>query len=179
MTDKELLEKLKKDKNSGLSVVIELYSGLLYKVVAAVVLPLGSNEDVEECVSDSFLSFYRHIDSVDPEKASIKSYLAVIARRKAIDFCRRNKDKNSLSLEMLNENERAQESFVSDVERKKLLFEALKNLGEPDTTIVTRKYFFGETAAQIGEAVSLSEAAVQKRLERSREKLKLELGGVF
>ena len=80
MTDKELLEKLKKDKNSGLSVVIELYSGLLYKVAAAVILPIGSKEDVEECVSDSFLSFYRHIDSVDLEKSSIKSYLAVIAR---------------------------------------------------------------------------------------------------
>ena len=91
MTDKELLKKLKKNKSSGLSAVIDLYSGLLYKIAAGIILPLGTKEDVEECVSDSFLAFYGEIDSLDLDKASIKTYLAVITRRKAIDFYRKLK----------------------------------------------------------------------------------------
>lgn len=177
MTDKELLTKLKKDKDAGLSVVIDLYSGLLYKIAAAVILPVGSKEDVEECVSDSFMSFYGSIDSLDTEKASIKTYLAVITRRRAIDFYRRLRSQNQVSLTEAEEIH--SEDFTRTLERKDLLFAAVRTLGEPDTSIITRKYLLGETSAQIADALEMSEGAVQKRLERSREKLRKLLGGVF
>lgn len=179
MTDKELLKKLKKDKNSGLSVAIELYSGLLYKIAAAVILPVGTKEDVEECVSDSFLSFYEEIDNLDLERASIKSYLAVITRRRAIDFYRRLRLAKEHTDENSEKTDLPSADFTLSLERKQLIFSAVKNLGEPDTTIITRKYLLGETASQIARELNMSEAAVQKRLERSREKLKAELGGVL
>lgn len=179
MTDKELLKKLKKDKNTALALVIDAYSGLLYKIAANIILPVGTAEDVEECVSDSFLAFSKEIEKLDLKKASIKTYLALIAKRKAIDAYRKLKrDKEMLT------GEETEDSFHSDdftinSDKKSALLAAVKALGEPDTTIITRKYFLGETSSQIAEATGLSEGAVQKRLERSREKLKLELGGVL
>ncbi len=179
MTDKELLKKLKKDKNSGLSVAIGLYSGLLYKIAATVILPVGSKEDVEECVSDSFLRFYGEIDNLDLEKASIKSYLALITRRRAIDFYRRLRLEKEHLVEKNEEGSAESTDFTLSLERKQMLFKSIKALGEPDTTIITRKYLLGETSAQIAAELDMSEAAVQKRLERSRLKLKAELGGVL
>lgn len=179
MTDKELLKKLKKDKSSGLSLVIDLYSGLLYKIVSNVLLPIGTKEDVEECVSDSFLAFYGEIDSIDPEKATIKSYLAVIARRKAIDRYRKLKKASELITNDEAQLAGASEDFTLNHDRKTALFSAIRSLGEPDTTIITRKFFLGETAAEIAAKLRLSEEAVQKRIERSRKKLKTELGGVL
>ena len=179
MTDKELLKKLKKDKASGLSAVIDLYSGLLYKIAAGVILPLGTKEDVEECVSDSFLAFYGEIDRIDLEKASIKAYLAIITKRKAIDFYRKLKKASELITQENAEVLPTAEDFTLTQERKTVLFNALRNLGEPDKTIITKKYYLGETAAEIGESLGMSEAAVQKRLERSKNKLKAELGGVL
>lgn len=179
MTDKELLKKLKKNKDSGLSVVIDMYSGLLYKIAANIILSVGTNEDVEECLSDSFLSFYREIDSIDLKKASIKTYLALITKRKAIDTYRKLKGVSDIPFEDNAATETYINDFTMDFERKSALFQAVKNLGEPDTTIITRKYFLGETSAQIAFALGLTEGAVQKRIERSREKLKLELGGVL
>lgn len=178
MTDKQLLKKLKKDKDSGLSMIIDLYSGLLYKIAANVILPVGTYEDIEECVSDSFLAFYGEIERLDLEKASIRAYLALITKRKAIDALRR------LKASALTQNEEAAEAettpdFSLDYDRKVLLWGALKSLGEPDTTIITRKYLLGETAADIARTMNMSEGAVQKRIERGRQKLKLELGGVF
>lgn len=179
MTDKQLLKKLKKDKDSGLSLIIDLYSGLLYKIAANVILPVGTYEDVEECVSDSFLAFYGEIDKLDPDKASIKAYLAVITKRKAIDVYRRLRGSA-----LIIDSEEAADSEVSpdfslDYDRKVLLWGALRSLGEPDITIITRKYLLGETAAEIALKMNMSEGAVQKRIERGRQKLKLELGGVF
>lgn len=179
MTDKELLKKLKKDKSSGLSLVIDLYSGLLYKIAANVILPVGTKEDIEECISDSFLAFYGEIDKIDLQKASIKAYLAVITKRKAIDVYRRLKN----SLEFVHPDEielyGQSDDFTLNEDRKALLLGVLKSLGEPDTTIVTRKFYLGETAAEIAAKLGMSEGAVQKRLERSRQKLKTELGGVL
>lgn len=179
MTDKELLKKLKKHKDSGLSLVIDAYSGLLYKIAANIILPVGTNEDVEECLSDSFLSFYEEIDSIDLKKASIKTYLALITKRKAIDTYRRLKRNTDVSLADNLADENMNSDFTVDYEKKAALFSTLKSLGEPDTTIITRKYLLGETAAQIAHAIGLTEGAVQKRIERSRAKLKLELGGVM
>lgn len=179
MTDKELIKKLKKDKSSGLSLIIDLYSGLLYKIAANIILPFGTKEDVEECLSDSFLAFYGEIEKIDLEKASIKSYLAVITRRKAIDLYRRLKVSGAFIEDADPESEIPQEDFTAQLERKSVLVTAVKELGEPDTTIITRKFFLGETAAEIAVQLGMSEGAVQKRIERSRQKLKNLLGGVL
>ena len=179
MTDKQLLKKLKKDKNSGLSLIIDLYSGLLYKIAANVILPVGTYEDVEECVSDSFLSFYGEIERLDLEKASIKAYLAVITKRKAIDAYRRLKNTAYLTEDEEAASNEVTQDFSFDYDRKAALTKALKSLGEPDTTIITRKYLLGETAVEIAIKMNMSEGAVQKRIERGRHRLKLELGGVF
>ncbi len=178
MTDKELLKKLKKDKSSGLSTVIDLYSGLLYKIAGAIILPVGTKEDVEECVSDSFLAFYGEIDSLDLKKSGIKTYLALIARRKAIDVYRSLKGRSSAEAS-IDETVADSRDFTREVDRKNSLLPAVKNLGEPDSAIIIRKYVFGETAAEIAAALNMTEAAVQKRLERSREKLRTELRGVM
>ena len=180
MTDKELIKKLKKDRSSGLSVVIDLYSGLLYKIASAIILPLGTKEDVEECVSDSFIAFYGQADKIDLEKASIKTYLAVITKRKAIDRYRMLKKATALiPLDEAELSDTAAQDFTVSTDKKGALIKAVRSLGEPDTTIVTRKFYLGETAAEIAAELDMSEAAVQKRIERSRNKLKEELGGVL
>lgn len=179
MTDKELLKKLKKDKSSGLSTVIDLYAGLLYKIAGAIILPIGSKEDVEECVSDSFLAFYKEIDRLDLEKSSIKTFLALIARRKAIDFYRSLKAKTAKETTLSEDTDITSNDFTPESDRKSAVLSAVKELGEPDSSIIIRKYIFGETAAEIALAFDMSEDAVQKRIERSRAKLKKELGGVL
>ncbi len=179
MTDKELLKKLKKDKSSGLSLVIDLYSGLLYKIASNVLLPIGTKEDVEECVSDSFLAFYGEIDRIDLQKASIKAYLAVITRRKAIDLYRKLKKASELITDGEANPVPESEDFAPGHDRRAAVFKAIKDLGEPDATIVTRKFYLGETAAEIAKKLNMTQEAVQKRIERSRKKLKEELGGVL
>lgn len=179
MTDEQLLKKLKKDKDVGLSTVIDLYSGLLYKIVCGVILPYGTQQDAEECLSDTFLAFYGGIDNIDITKASIKAYLAVIAKRKAIDRYRKLKTEALYISDADSGTQLYKEDFAPDLDKKAFVAFAVKALGEPDTTIVTRRYYLGETAAQIGEKLGMSEAAVQKRLERCRKKLKEELGGVI
>lgn len=177
MTDRELLILISEDKVKGFSLLVDTYSALIYKVVSAVVLPVGTREDAEECVSDAFLAFYNNLDDVDLEKGSIKGYLALIAKRRAINLYHTLKRQKSMLADDISDF--PDEDSAADYDTKAALVKAIKDLGEPDSTIVTRKYMLGETAREISSVVGLSPEAVQKRMERSLDKLKIMLGGAF
>ena len=179
MTDRELLLLISEDKVKGFSLLVDTYSALVYKIVSSIVLSVGTREDAEECVSDTFLAFYNNLDDVDPEKGSIKGYLALIAKRRAINLYHTLKRQSFNEAELDEGTAAAAADEVADYETRQALVNAVKALGEPDSTIVTRKYILGETAREISQTVGLSPEAVQKRLERSVDKLKSMLGGAM
>ena len=57
-------------------------------------------------------------------------------------------------------------------ERNSILLNKIKELGEPDTSIIIKQYYYNMTVAEIGKAISMTAAAVQKRSVRARQKLK-------
>lgn len=179
MTDRELLLLISEDKVKGFSLLVDTYSALIYKIVSCVVLPVGTREDTEECVSDAFLAFYNNLDDVDLEKSSIKGYLALIAKRRAINLYHTLKKEQYTTVPIDEQADVGSDDGIVSYETKAAVVSAIKALGEPDSTIVTRKFILGETAKEISEHVSLSPEAVQKRLERSMGKLKTVLGGAF
>lgn len=179
MTDREMLNFIKSDSEKGVELIIDSYSSFVYKIVSSVILPVGNAEDVEECVSDVFIIFYNNLHKIDLTKASLKGFIAMVAKRNAISHYRALK-RNLPTEDLANsENELDFKERGLDTDTKKALFDAVKALGEPDTTIVVRRYILGETAKEISEKLDLGAEAVQKRLERSVKKLRVMLGGVL
>lgn len=176
MNDDILLSEIKKNPSKGFSLLLKEYSPLVFKICRGILLSVGTNEDAQECASDVFAAFYKNIDRVDLSKGSIKGFLAFGAKTEAIDRYRKLKKESGrvVSLESAEELSSAETAFDESEknERSRLVKDAILSLGEPDSTIIVRKYFFGETAAEIGKKVSLSAEAVQKRSRRALEKLK-------
>ena len=93
MTDNELIDKIYSDDASGLAELVDTYAELLYGVAYNVLRGVGSEKDIEDCISDSFVAFYNNIDDVDISRAGIKGYLGVIVRRRAVNLrCTLNSD---------------------------------------------------------------------------------------
>lgn len=88
IADKELIALLKKNPEKGLDKLINSYSGFVYTIVLSK-LANSSKQDIEECVSDIIFELYKNRNCIDLQKGSIKAYLAVIAKRKAIDNYRK------------------------------------------------------------------------------------------
>ena len=55
------------------------------------------------------------------------------------------------------------------------LLEAIEALGEPDREILVRRYYLGQSAKEIGKAIKMRANTVDKRVERSLEKLRRQL----
>lgn len=174
MSQKELIEMLLKDPEKGIEAIIESYSGLVYKIIRHR-LAFLSQSDIEEAVSDVFYDIYRYRSKIDSEKGSLSSFIITIAQRRAVDIFRKRKNEvfSEISDEDMFSSIPDPDNFSLKEEERSLLISAVVSLGEPDSTIVFRKYFLGEKHSEIGKILGLSENAVGKRLRKSLEKLKV------
>jgi len=178
--DSILLDDLKSDAEKGLMQLMDTYMGLIYTIVKNKLGDVCCKEDIEECVSTVFYEFYKQRENIDLSKGSIKSFLCVIAKRKAIDLYRENTkliknivQGNESSIELVEGEE------LPDLETKHVLIEAIKNLGNPDSEIFIRKYYLGQSTKAIAQAYGIKANTVDKKISRGLVKLRESLGGVL
>jgi len=186
LLDNELLKLLKTKPEKTLDKMIKIYAGLVYTIAADKLASICSKEDVEECVSDVFYEVYRQRDLIDLQKGSIKAFIAVIAKRKAIDIYRSLKNKNNklISLNCIfSENTISDktniEQAVTEKEDQVAVIKGIKALGDPDSEIFIRKYYFGQSTKIIAKAIGIKENTIDKKISRGLVKLRELLGGVL
>ena len=187
MTDEALLLEIKKDPSKGFDFLFKEYSALVLNVCRRVLLPVGTEEDAQECASDVFVAFFKSSEKFDPSRCSLKGFLAFNAKNAAIDRYRKLKreKEQSSSIETIGEENLPPVSAAfeksEDKEKSRFIANAIRSLGEPDSSILMRKYFLGENTREIASRLSLAPATVKKRARRALEKLKIKLssGGVL
>ena len=178
MQDMELVDLIKKDPNKGLNLLMTEYMGLICTIVRDKLGKVCDEFEIESCASDVFIDFYNNIDRYSEEKGSVKALLCVVAKRRAIDiFRKRAKEINNISLDddegytQISDNTDIEDSYIKKEQKKKLL-EAVKSLGSPDSEIIVRKYYMGESSKEIAEKLSLTVNAVDTRTSRALKKLR-------
>ena len=181
--DKKLLELIKKHPDRGMNLLMNEYGGLVFYVVQKRLV--NNLNDIEECVSDVFIDFYSNINSVDLSKGSIKAFLVTIATRRAIDTYRRNSahqevysldEEHSFIEYMLpKENNNPEELAIQKYNEDRLL-QAVKDLGEPDSQILYRRYFMQQSVKEIAETLGMKSNSVTKRITRALSVLEERLG---
>lgn len=185
MTDKEMLELILKDEEKGLSFLAEKYEKLLIYIVAGI---LGNRiRDVEECVNDTYLKFWRNAKTYDMEKASITTYLKVIARNTAINRLRdiRRHEEKTYS-EDFTDIAAAYADFGQNIENKIENKEKAEHLGkviallqDKDRELILRKYFYAQSSKVIADAMNMTVTAVDSRLSRLRVKMKVKFDNFY
>lgn len=170
MTDKKLLHLLEQNPEEGMGILMEHYMGLLW---SACRLYLTNPEDIRECVQETFADFYGNREQFRVEKGTVKAYLYVIAKRKAIRMAARNGKQSAVPLEMLEEA--AVDSGEDAILNREALEQALSQLKEQDSRMIRMQYYDGMTCREIAEAMELPLETVKKRQQRSLKKLRLAL----
>ena len=172
MDDRTLLRKLKKGDDGALHALIGRYSAYLYTVAANILREELPREDIEEVVSDVFLSLWNNRRKIEP--VSLQSYLAAMARNSARNRLRAKKPTVPLEDDLLTVQP-APDSMEEALHRKQLCHQvsaAVDAMGEPDREIFLRYYYFYQKTSEIASRMKLTEPAVRARLHRGRKKLK-------
>lgn len=184
MQDDELMNILKTDPNTGMALLLTQYAGLIYSVVKHKLAGQSfCDADIEHCVADTFSEFYCDLDKFREAAGSIRAWLCVIARHNAYDRLRSyKKEAGTLSIdaegiaEPQDETFSVEETLISKEFKEELLRE-INALGEPDSTILLRKYYLSESSKEVAKRLNLTVSSVDTRAHRAIQKLRNLFGG--
>ena len=157
-----------------------------YAFVYAVVIGIVNNpNDAEEVVQDTFLNVYRGLAQYE-EQTKLKSWLAKIARNRALNWLREGRidtvSINEVNEDTLQSTDSPDEQLMRREERE-LIRRAMETLSKKDRDIARSYYLEGASYDELIRTHGLSYKAISFRLSRAKQKLAKQLGhlltGVF
>lgn len=133
--------------------------------------------EAEDIAIDVFVEFLAHPKKYN-FKTSLKTYLFMIGRSRALDFLRRNKKYKRAELQELDRNPEDSGSLWEDFikgERNRALNQAVVKLPEDMRIAVHLVYFEGLSYEEAGRVMKKSKKQIDNLLYRAKGKLKIAL----
>lgn len=147
-----------------------MLSGISYSL-------LGSSEDVEECVNDTYLSAWNQMPTDRP--IYLGAYLSKIIRALSINRFRSQHRKKRGGFENLCEeldecipDNCSIEEQYNNGRLTELIDRFLESLSEEKRVIFVRRYFYSDSVDQIARRTHMSVSKVKTSLHRMRESLR-------
>ena len=170
MTDDALLAMLHDTPEKGFAAIVRQYSGYVYTIAANQLRGVASAEDIEEAVSDVFWMLCQWLQAHDTEQVGLRALLAVMAKRHSINrYYALTKQPAADSFEQLL---CVPQSGETPPDEQVMLMQAVQALGEPDSEIILRRYYFGQSSKEIGAALDLKPNTVDQKISRGLKKLR-------
>lgn len=174
--EKQLLQQILQDPQTGLAQLLDRYSNTLYGVVRHV---LPDARDAEECLSDVLVQCWQQAERLLERDGNLRAWLIVTARNKALDRYRRLRRTRT---EPLPEDfallaQELTESHPSEAEE--IIAELVDALPPPDREIFMCRYYGLQSSREIGAALQMEVHTVNVRLSRGRKRLREQFVNAF
>jgi RNA polymerase sigma-70 factor (ECF subfamily) len=177
----------------ALEALIARYSREVTYFVRVVLDGIGTHQDAEECASDLFIAAWEDIDSFDPDRGTLRTWLTMRAKYLALDRRRQIQRRQAIagmnptssatrddqsyrpSSPRVAEPHAQMESLDHMLERRErhaYLRRALEELPELDRLLVYLRYFRLDPTEEIAARTGLTRRAIDTRLWRARKTLR-------
>ena len=176
MNDKEIIQLYFDRDPKALSATAKKYGKYCTSIAKNI---LGNDEDVEECVNDTYLNTWNSIPPTIP--TILSAFLGKITRNIAFNKYRHNHVKKrgngevALVLDELTDCVSGLDDVEQEIDRKQLV-EAinsfLNTLSSQNRNIFICRYWYSDSVASIAKRYGITENNVSVILNRLRSKLK-------
>jgi RNA polymerase sigma factor (sigma-70 family) len=158
----ELVTQLKQRSEKAYSYLYDNYAGALYGIIHSII---PDNETANDVVQDVFVNIWAKIDSYDPSKGRLFTWMLNIARNAAIDKLRSKGYRYGLKNQPLSENVdinagAASYPVIKDVGLRKII----NGLKEEQRVLLDLSYFQGFTHEEIAKAMNIPLGTVKTRI---------------
>jgi RNA polymerase sigma-70 factor, ECF subfamily len=178
LSDTELVAAIAVSDESALASLYDRHAplvlGLAYRI-------LGSRDDAEEIVQETFTLVWRNAASYEPSRASVTTWLALLARSRAIDRLRSRRvvERTSTSMGSLGgeADHTSSEGFSSVLteERRQRVERELAELPVDQRQVLEMAFFAGLTQTEIAAATGIPLGTVKTRTLLAMKKLRAAL----
>jgi len=167
----ELISLLKQKDDQAFSYLYDNYGGALYGVVKQIV---SDGEISNDVLQEVFVSIWRKIDSYDPSKGRLFTWMLNIARNAAIDKTRSKNYQQSLKQLPITDAELSHPIIrpgYDDFGLKKVIHK----LKDEQRMLIDLSYYQGFTHDQIAKALNIPLGTVKTRLRSALTQLRIML----
>lgn len=146
--------------------LVDRYSGLIWSIVRRRSL---EGDDAEDAVQEIFIDLWRNADRFDPSKASEKTFVTMVARRRLIDRWRRTQRRPIGSSDELDADRMVDVANPDLEQRAEAVITArvLNELPEDRRRLLKLSIFYGMSHQEIADETRLALGTVKSHLRRS------------
>jgi RNA polymerase sigma factor (sigma-70 family) len=102
-SDEDLIRGLQERDRDALETLISLYAREIFYFIRLVLDGVGVVQDAEECVQDLFVTVWQEIDSFDPARGTLRTWLTMRAKYIALDRRRQLSRRQALHIQSADE----------------------------------------------------------------------------
>ena len=175
MNEKKKISEYYRNNELNLEIVIDEYSGYVYKIIENMAIQYLSKEDIEEIISDTFVVLWKNRNKLDKSK-ELSPYIAGITRNLVKEKSRVINIHNDIS----DYENIIQDFFKIDMiceqrEKISIIDKTVKEMKESDIEIFELYYYSSMTYSEISNILNISEFSIKSKLFRIRRKIRKEL----
>ncbi|MGQ0803796.1 MAG: sigma-70 family RNA polymerase sigma factor [Actinomycetota bacterium] len=148
---------------SALTEIYDQFSSFVYGLALRVIGDARAAEDVSQ---DVFVSVWERPDAFEPTRGSLRTWLATLSHRRAVDYVRREEARRRRA-----QREATRAVSTPDVEEMALALvtaervrTALDTLPDDQRKAIHLAYFGGHTYRQVAEVLGIPEGTAKSRL---------------
>ena len=168
--DKVLISRAQSGDEQAFADLMRAYYAFVYAIVIGIV---NNPHDAEEVVQDTFLNAYRGLAQYE-EQTKFRSWLATIARNRALNWLREQK-MDTVSINEVEEHTLQTPNTLDDQlirdEQRELIRRAMETLSQKDREIAHSYYLDGASYDELTKTHGLSYKAISFRLSRAKQRL--------
>ena len=178
LTESEIVALVRNGRYKGHEAMLSRYAD---RVFAMIVKLVPNVLDAQELTQDVFLRAFDRINSYDPQRSSLSTWLCRIAYRRALDFLKRNHpqvlsiEDNQVWQTDISDEQLEAELSTNRKERIELLGRLIDELPTDERTLLTLYYYDGYPLTEIAYIMGIDAKVLANRLYRTRKKLYIKL----
>lgn len=173
--DKKKIGEYLRNNELNLEIVIDEYSGYVYKIIENMGIQYLSKEDVEEIISDTFVVLWKNRNKLDKTK-ELSPYIAGITRNLVREKCRVVNIYSDISdYENIIQDFFKLDMMCEQREKVSIIDKTVKKMKESDIEIFELYYYSSMKYSEISNVLNISQFSIKSKLFKIRKKIRKEL----
>ncbi|HZD59772.1 MAG TPA: sigma-70 family RNA polymerase sigma factor [Anaerolineae bacterium] len=171
VSDEVLVAKAKIGTKEAFEELVKRYRALVYHAVLQVI---SSPQEAEDTTQEVFVSAFSSLESFDPQRASFKTWLFSIVKRRCVDWLRNSKKAvpmDEFATDVTQKIASQPEKALEATELKDALKRAFVSLSEEQRLCLALQSLQGFSYKEIAEIMDIPIGTVRSRIANARKKL--------
>lgn len=172
--EENFIKELRRKNSKALDYIVDKYSPLVNGISRKILITLGDEGAIEECVYDVFLGVWNNIEKFKGENEDFRKWIGGVSKFKAIDYYRKKSieiERLDYDLEFVAKVPSAEKIVIENIDYEKIV-SLINECKEPDRSIFIMKFLLGMDSREVANKMNFSVCAVDTRVSRGRKKLK-------